>query len=320
MTKRERVVAAIKNQPVDYVPCSFSLHFPKEFASGNAGVQSHLDFFKATDMDIIKIMNENLLPGVGEFKSSEDFNKIPKISLADSYMSDQIEFAKRILSSSEKTAFSMGTLHGVTACVIHTLKKSGMPYETIRVFMAESLRENPKPVLASMQRITDGMCELARAYIRTGADAVYFAAIGAEKEYFSDEEFASWIAPFDKQIMTAVKDAGGYCFLHTCKENLNMNRYANYSEYFDVANWGVYDVPFSLEQGRQLFPGKTIMGGLEHRSGVLVNGTDEEIEAEVSKVLKGFGKKGFILGADCTLATEQDMHRLNVAIAESRKY
>lgn len=319
MTKKERVLASIKGQNVDHVPCSFSLHFPPEVAKGKAGVQAHLDFFKSTDADILKIMNENLLPSVGEFKTAEDYTKIPKISLADSYMAEQIEFTKSILASCEKDAFTLGTLHGITASAIHPLEKSGMPYEKTREFLASALRTNPKPVLAAMQRIADGMCELAQAYIEIGVDAVYYAALGAERKYFTDEEFAAWIAPFDKQIMAAIKKAGGYCFLHTCKDDLNMDRYASYADYFDVVNWGVYDVPFSLEQGRKLFPGKTIMGGLENRSGVLVDGTDGEIEAEVAKVISAFGKDGFILGADCTLATEQDMHRLQVAIQASRK-
>ena len=32
------------------------------------------------------------------------------------------------------------------------------------------------------------------------------------------------------------------------------------------------------------------------------------------KMINGFGRTGFILGADCTLATEQDMGRLRAAI------
>jgi len=319
MTKRERVLASIKGQNVDHVPCSFSLHFPTVVATGKEGVKSHLDFFKATDTDILKIMNENLLPNVGEFKTAQDYTKIPKISLADSYMAEQIEFTKSILASCEKGAFSLGTLHGITASAIHPLEKGGMSYDETREFLTNALRTNPRPVLEAMQRIADGMCELAQAYIEAGVDAVYYAALGAERRYFTDEEFATWIAPFDKQIMSAIKDAGGYCFLHICKDDLNMERYASYADYFDVVNWGVYEAPFTLEQGKDLFPGKTIMGGLENRSGVLVDGTDGEIKAEVAKVIAEFGKDGFILGADCTLATEQDMHRLQVAIEASRK-
>ncbi|WP_320127788.1 uroporphyrinogen decarboxylase family protein [uncultured Sphaerochaeta sp.] len=318
MTKRERVIAAIKKEAVDYVPCGFSLHFPTEVATGSAGVKSHLGFFDETDTDILKIMNENLLPYVGTFKGPEDYAKIQSFSMKDSFMSNQIDFTKRILDACEKSAFTMGTLHGVTASAIHPVEKAGFSYDQSRVFHLECLRSNPQPVLDAMQRIADGMCELATSYIEAGVDSVYYAALGAERRYFTDEEFSKWIAPYDKQIMSAIKAAGGYCFLHSCKDGLNMKRYEGYAKYCDVANWGVYEAPFALSEGKSLFANKTIMGGLENRSGLLVDGTDEQIKEEVQKVIAGFGKKGFILGADCTLATEQDLHKLRVAIEASR--
>ena len=61
------------------------------------------------------------------------------------------------------------------------------------------------------------------------------------------------------------------------------------------------------------------MGGLPSRHGLLVDGTDEEIRSGVKGIVEGFGRKGFILGADCTLATEQDMHKLRVAVDAARE-
>ena len=114
-------------------------------------------------------------------------------------------------------------------------------------------------------------------------------------------------------------EAGGYCFLHICKDQLNMERYKDYGAYADVVNWGVYEAPFSLEQGRTMFPGKAIMGGLANRSGVLVDGSEEEIKEEVRNMIKKFGRRGFILGADCTLATEQDLKKIRTAVEAARE-
>ena len=85
-----------------------------------------------------------------------------------------------------------------------------------------------------------------------------------------------------------------------------------------VVNWGVYEAPYSLEEGKKLFPGKTIMGGLPNRHGVLVDGPGEAVREEVHKVIREFGRTGFILGADCTLATEQDMALLKAAVQAAR--
>lgn len=316
MNKKERVLAAIKRQPVDCVPCSFSLHFPKASAYGEAGIQSHLRFFKDTDTDILKIMNENLVPYMGEIRRPEDFALIKAISVKDDFMRAQLETTERILEASDSSAFRVGTLHGALASTIHPLEKMGMPYERTREVLAAALREKPQPVLDAMRRVADGMSELASRYIELGLDGVYYAALGAERRYFTDEEFAEWIVPFDRQILSSVKDAGGYTILHMCKDGLNMNRYAQYLDLSDVVNWGVYEAPYSLEEGARLFPGKTIMGGFPNRTGVLAEGTPEQVKAETRRLLSSFGTAGFIVGADCTLATEQNLANVR-AVAEA---
>lgn len=322
MTKYERVVAAIEGREVDRIPCSFSLHFPHDKAFGAAGVKAHLDFFKESDTDIIKIMNENLVPHIGEgkIKTPADYSaSVPECSMKCSYMQEQIDFTKKILDQAEPDTFSVGTLHGICASGLHPIEKSGIPYDDARALQVALLREDSRTMLSAFQKIADGMSELSQSYIKAGVNAVYYAALGAEYRYFTDEEFSKWIMPFDKQIMKAIKDAGGYCFLHMCKDGLNMERYRSYAELADVVNWGVFEVPFSIDEGKKLFPGKTILGGLPNRHGVLVDGTDEEIRSTVKDVIAKYGRKNLIVGADCTLATEQDMHRLQVAVAACRE-
>ena len=67
-----------------------------------------------------------------------------------------------------------------------------------------------------------------------------------------------------------------------------------------------------------LFSGKTILGGLENRSGVLVDGDEYDVRREVIKVVENFGRDSFILGADCTLATEQDLKLVRAAVEQAR--
>lgn len=321
MTKKERVIATINREEVDYIPSSFSLHFPKDKNSGEECVKEHLDFFEKTETDICKIMNENLIPVFGEIHTPEDYdNLIPEMSLEDGFMKKQIEVTRKILDGCDKESFTLGTLHGICASGIHPIEQAGINYYAARQMQVDFLRWDEKKMLSAMQRITDVLCELAKKYIELGVDAVYYAALGGETCFFTDEEFAKWIKPFDFQIMDAVKEAGGYCFLHICKDGLNMERYQEYAEHADVINWGVYEVPFSLEDGKKLFPNKTIMGGMKNRSGVLVDGTKEEIEEEVNHIIHNFGKKGFILGADCTLATEQDLEKVRDAVHTAKEY
>ena len=62
MTKRERVIRAVRGEETDGIPSCFSMHFSPEYANGESAVDAHIQFLKQTDTDILKIMNENLSP------------------------------------------------------------------------------------------------------------------------------------------------------------------------------------------------------------------------------------------------------------------
>lgn len=319
MTKKERVIAAIQQKETDGIPSGFSLHFPAEQKKGEACVKAHLDFFRDTDTDICKIMNENLIPVFGPIHTPDDYDRlIPVMTMDDAFMKDQMQLTKKILEGCDKDVFTMGTLHGICASGIHPIEQAGINYYAARQMQVDFLRWDEKKMMSAMQRITDVLCDLARSYVEAGLDSVYYAALGGEHEFFTDEEFARWIKPFDLQIMKAIKDAGGYCFLHICKDHLNMERYRDYAEYADVVNWGVYEAPFGMKEGKELFGGKTIMGGLPNHHGILIDGNQQEIQDGVKELVEDFGRKGLILGADCTLFTEQDLEKVRMAAQAAR--
>ena len=313
MTKRERVLAALAGKPLDRIPAGFSLHFPREKNAGEAGVQAHLEFFRETGTDIVKIMNENLVPKQGDIRSPEDWACIGPISREAPFIQRQLDFTKEILDRWEGDAYSLGTLHGITASTIHPIE-ADYGYDPVRTLLTEHLRENSAPVLDAMKRIAEGMCQLAWGYAEAGVDGIYYASLGGEARWFTDEEFDRWIAPFDKLILSEIRKAGCAAFLHICKDGLRMERYRSYGECCDVVNWGVFEAPCSLEEGKALFPGKTLMGGLANRSGPLVEGSREELCAAVREVVETAGPQGFILGADCTLPTEIPYERIRWAV------
>ena len=317
MNCKQRVVAAIRREAVDGIPSCFSYHFRPGLGSGEPAAQAHLEFFERTDTDILKIMNENLVPNMGQIRTADDWKCIRTPSLKDDFMLRQIELVERILERCDHTRFTMGTLHGAVASSIHPIE-AVYGYEGTRRLMCEHLRENRQPVMDAFRRIADGMTLLARKYVELGLDSVFYAALGGEKHYFTDEEFEALVKPLDLQILDAIRDAGGYAFLHICKENLELSRYADYAPHADVVNWGVYEAPCPLEKGRELFPGKTIMGGLQNRAGILVEGPIEELKAATRRVIEDFGRTGFIIGADCTLPTDLDNARIRAVVETAR--
>ena len=303
MNRRERVLAAIGGRQVDHVPSLFSLHFPREQAVGGAAVEAHVRFYNETGVDVLKIMNEHLEPAIGPVRAPEDWRAVKGYHMDAPFLRAQADIISNILEKVEKPVYSLATIHGVCASCIHPIE-GAYGYARAREILLETLRSRPDIMLDVHKRVTDTMCELAQACIRAGADGIYYAALGGERHYYTDEEHDRFLKPFDLQIMRAAHEAGGHVFLHICKENLNMMRYREYAPYADVVNWGVYEADFSLSQGRALFPGCAILGGLKNRGGVLARGDADAIAREVRAVLEEAGTTRFLLGADCTLPTD----------------
>ena len=319
MTKRERVIAAIEMKEPDKTPSLFSCHFPKEATKGDEAVRAHIDYFKEIDTDVVKVMNEYLIHSHHPISTVDDYASVGAYGIKAGFFQKQLDITRRVVDAFQGEAFTCGTLHGITASGIHPIETGGVPYETCREMLCSFLREDREKTFGQLERTCDMMCALARAYIEeTGVDSVYYASLGGEPGYFTDEEFDTVIKPLDMRVMQTIKEAGGYCILHICKGPLNMKRYEGMDKYADVVNWGVYETGMSLDEGRKLFPGKCILGGLENHNGVLANGTEAEIRAEVENVISSFGRKGFILGADCTIPYAQDRNKLLAAVHAAR--
>ena len=59
VNKRERMRQWLAGKPdPHYTPAAFFLHFAPEYKTGSAAAQRHLEFFRQTDMDFVKVQFE----------------------------------------------------------------------------------------------------------------------------------------------------------------------------------------------------------------------------------------------------------------------
>lgn len=317
MNARERVLAAVNKQPVDRAPAGFWLHFPAECSNGESAVAAHLDFFEKTGTDIMKIMTENLVPHDIPIRQPADWKNLKPFARNSKFITDQVDIVKRILDQVHDKGIVLATIHGIVASAWHARGGSD-GYETQNSFLAEHLRADPQAVAYGYEIISDAVAMLTEECLAAGVDGIYYAALGGESYLFNEEEFDRYIKPNDLKILNAAKNRSAFNILHICKDRLNLNRYQDYPA--EVVNWGVYEGNPSLEEGQRIFPDKVILGGLDDRAGVLVDGTDKEIEAAVFSILDRMGTTNFILGADCTLPTEIDYAKIRAAIQAAESY
>ncbi len=317
MNKRERVLAVIHGCQPDKIPAGFWLHFPAEAHYGPNAVTTHLDFFQNSQTDIGKVMNENLIPKDPALNTAADWSDLRPLPLDSDYFRRQVELVRQVADSAGRDAVVLATIHGVVASASHLI---GGPtiYDTDRNILARHLRENPAGMRHGLQIVADYLAALTRACLEAGADGIYYAALGGERTLYTDDQFAEFIRPLDLQVLAAAAGRKGFNVLHLCKDGLNLDRFRDYPG--EVVNWGIYADNPGLSAARDYFPDKIVLGGLDDRSGVLVDGNAAEITAAVHDILDRIGDTPFILGADCTLPAEIDLARIRTAIAALNSY
>ncbi len=316
MTSRENTIAAVRGEKVEYIPSGFWLHFPETCFHGETAVKAHLDFFRETGTDIMKIMNENVVPCSVPIQKPEDWAKIPSFDRNASFIQDQLEITKKILDKVHDNGIVLLTVHGVVASAWHA-RGGTAGYETGSSFLTEHLRANPKAVAQAYDRISDALAILTEEALKIGVDGIYYAALGGESYLYTDEEFEEFVKPNDLKVLNAASGRSAFNILHMCKDRLNLNRYKDYPA--DVVNWGIYEQNPSLAEGKKIFGDRAILGGLDDRAGVLVSGTEEEIRREVHRIIDEMGTTKFLLGADCTLPTEIEFSRIRAAVQAARE-
>lgn len=309
MNKRENVLKLLGGQKSDYIPAGFWIHFNDEVnkAGVDAQVKAHKEFADETNMDIIKIMNEYEFRREEKVEKASDWNKIKALPKSDDLFKNQHEVMKKTLSVLNGEVYTLGTVHGVVASLSHS---SGLSYSQSPEIIMEHAKENKEAVLNAIKATTENVINMLNQIQNTDVDGIYYAALGAEKDRFTREFFDEFIKPYDLMVLNEIKDKK--IFLHMCKENVDLERFTDYPS--DVVNWAVHEGDYSLAEGAELFTDKIILGGMDDRSGVLVEGTEEEIEEKINQIKQEVDLNRFILGADCTLPTEIDYNRIRFSI------
>jgi uroporphyrinogen decarboxylase len=90
------------------VPAAFFLHFDPAFHEGKAAVEKHLEFFRFTGMDLVKIQFEQDMPAQ-EIKKPGDWAKV-RVYRSD-FWEKPLAVVKGIVEAARKEAVVLLTLY-----------------------------------------------------------------------------------------------------------------------------------------------------------------------------------------------------------------
>lgn len=305
-SKRERILQVLdQSRPNEYVPAAFFLHFENKL--GRKAVQDHKDFYRATNMDFVKVFYEIAVPQV-DINSGSDWEKVPVYG--EDFFAPQVAVIADLAREFGNEAFVLPTVYSPLALAHQTLGR-GKDFKKL-------IAENPKAFGKAIKNLSLSIENYLRAARKAGADGFYISTQGGDGNSIPEKIWKEQVRQWDKHVSEVANEIGEINILHICDYG---TPFKNAEALYGFADYpaSIINVPLKFSDGSTLNLkeaqkrfGRPIFGGLE-RLGVITKGSIEEAKAEVDKVLEN-ASPNFILGADCTVPGTTDWENLRAII------
>ena len=310
MNKRDTVLELIHSPAAPaYVPAAFFMHFDRAARQGQAAIDQHLAFFRATGMDFVKIQYEQTPPTATPMRTPADWAHAPRCDAA--FFEASIRVAEGLVNAAKDEALVIMTLYSPFMCAAQLAGA-----ETL----AMHLRENPDAVRKGLEIMTDNVLTLVRGCRRVGVDGFYVSSQGGEAFRFPGTEiFRQYIKPTDLAVWDEVKSCV-FNILHICDyagPYADLTPFLDYGGHVINCSLALGDRTFSAKHVAEMF-GRPFMGGLE-RLGVIATGSMDDIRQAAEGVLAEAPDR-FILAADCTIPSSTPWEQLKIAIDTAHQY
>jgi uroporphyrinogen decarboxylase len=308
VNKREMMSGLIHGEaPAGYTPAAFFLHFGPEYHEGQAAVDRHVQFFRTTGMDFVKIQYEQ---GMSAFPitSPADWARAPRLSEAD--FEPTVGVVRGLVEAAGREAFVILTLYSPFMWARHLAGDE---------VLHEHLRDYPAQAAKGLEISTENVLTLVRACRRAGVDGFYASTQGGEAFRFGQSDrFERMVKPTDLAVWNEISGCR-FNILHICDFE---GAYDDLTPFLDYPG---HLVNCSLEVGgKRMTPreaasmfGRPFMGGLE-RKGLLATGTPGEVDRAARAVLADAPER-FVLAADCTVPADTSWENLKAAISVAHR-
>ena len=292
----------------DRPPLTFWRHFAGEDAQGERCAKLHGEFFRATGMDMVKVMHDGLsAPCSLEVRTAADLRAYRPLGKRNPYIEAYVERCKRVVDEIGSEVYIY--------CNVFA------PFTLLRRIgderLAGLIRSDRSAVLHAMNVLSEEIALLCeRVVCDAGCLASFVAFQGAEETRFSDADFDEIVRPYDLRVLAVANKVSAYNILHFCAWDEVKNRMDRWRLYPGRAvNWAIYVDGMTLPQGRVFFAGRPVLGGFDNRRGrVLYSGTREAVKARTREIVADYAlavgsTRGLIVGADCSLLTDFERER-----------
>ena len=298
LNKIERVASALECKEVDRPPFSFWYHFGLQHMPGPKHAEAEIDFYRAYDLDFLKVMNDYPFPlpeGLEAVETEDDWKRIEPIEANDQCWSEQLTALSIINEQIGREALFIETIFS--------------PWTTARRLaradrFAEARERHPQALLAAMDAISTSLAGYARQAVARGAAGIFLSLGAATNAVMSAEEYSIWGRPFDLKILEAVR-AATFNVLHVHGKQIHFDSLLDYP--VSAINWSHFTTPPTLADGRGRW-GKTVLGGIDETTAAHLS--PKELKNQISHALAEAGPRGLIVAPGCSVPTDTSERNL----------
>jgi uroporphyrinogen decarboxylase len=328
MNKKERVDAALRDEPVDRVPASMWGHdFEREW-DPHTLAEAMVENYTRYDWDYMKVnpracshvegwgvkvhaSGEKYKAPVFEdtpIKSSSDWKRIRALDPDQGALGEQLKALQLINHSVGYDAYFVQTIF----CPLGVAKYlAGNKLDPV----LHTIREDRNAMHTALRVITETFTNYAIACLGQGASGIFYATNGwATEGMLTQDQYREFGEQYDLEILEAIQRHSKLNILHNCGTHIHFDLLSGYPVH--ALSWAAtLEGNPDLAEGKKR-SGKAVMGGISEKT-TLKNGSPGQVQDEVEKALELTGGRHFLLAPGCSIPPETPAKNLE-AIRRAR--
>ena len=309
MTKRQRVMAALRGQPVDRIPLAFWLHNFNTENSARGLADETLRLARTFDWDFLKPQSraqcfaemwgltyrpsrETATPCTVTHTpvvDAEDLARLPVADPREGALGEQLEALRLIRAAVGPDVPIIWTVFA-PPMILPMLTRGG------REQALGLLRDAPRESARAFDVMAETLAEYARLCLAEGADGLFYATNVATRALMSAEECRRWQRRWDLRILRSAERAP-FNLLHVCGAGIHVDEFADYP---------VTALSFAAVPGNPTLAaahartGRAIVGGLPAKPEI-AGMTEATLVARAGAATREMGGRWLLLGPDCSV-------------------
>jgi uroporphyrinogen decarboxylase len=309
MTKRERLLGAIRRLPVDRMPVALWRHWPVDDQRPVDLAWATVQFQRHFDFDFVKVTPASSFclrdwgatdQWNGHYHGTRDYGPPVVTDVEDWYLLRPLDPRRgalgRQLEALQLIRDGLGRETPVIQTVFNPLSQAKNLAGAERLLA--HLRQNPEAVEAGLRTITDTTVAFVDALMELELDGIFFAVQHAQAHLLTEDEYRRFGRPYDFPILQRAR-AAWLNVLHLHGTHVYFDLLADYP--VQVVNWHDRETPPTLAEAKQRFGG-AVCGGVRQEE-TLVLGDPDKVHAEVSDAIQQTGGRGLIVATGCVTPT-----------------